>query len=670
MRPESWAWSPIEPWLRWLYRLLAVVGAGLLVKLGILLLIPMPGEGPVPARFDRAGRCVEAPLPAEHRHRGLSEVFARPAAMPAECWSEIRLPLYGAVEDQPFPSPESPVGRVWMRLRYDVPVDWPEGEPLLIFVPRAMGLAWQIRVNGSPVADDLNDWRMTWNRPLTGVLPASQLSPGQALEIDVVLAYLAEIGHSLAQPVVGPASRVGPLAARWELLQSTLPQACSLVLAIMGTFFLAFWLARPGETSHLLLALASLAWCVCNLQYVLPRQDDPALERWYNGIALVSVVWFAWLVYLFALCFDTRRMRWIERSFPVYVLVMTALATPLWGMLDDEGTVFLMINDGFAALVTGVISLLALRGGSMELKVIALTLLIGLGAGLHDTALFMQLIQPESSYLLPYAGLLVFGSFLFAVQRRYVYAINAHEALSASLAERLAQREAELTENHRRLRELERVEALETERRRLMRDMHDGLGSALISSLVAIERGQPAPGETAAMLRECVDELRLVIDSLDPGERDVVALLAALRFRMERRLASAGIRLEWHMPDLPALPWLGPPEALHLLRIFQEVLVNVIKHAGASRIVLSASLDGGEVEIRCVDDGSGFDISVPSVGRGLRSMVERCDQLGGRVLIASNLSGGTDIRVRLPIVPADGRESARERAHGAGPGSG
>ena len=167
---------------------------------------------------------------------------------------------------------------------------------------------------------------------------------------------------------------------------------------------------------------------------------------------------------------------------------------------------------------------------------------------------------------MPYCGLPVFGSVLYAVQRRYVGAINGHEQLSADLAARLVKREAELSRNHQHLRELEHAQTLADERERLMRDMYDGLGSALTSSVVLVERGEVQPKALPGRLRECADDLRAVIDSLEPIDNDLVALVAMPRFRIGQRLDAAGVRLDWEMQDLLPLDWMGPTEALQVMR--------------------------------------------------------------------------------------------------------
>lgn len=648
MKAGSWASWRTEPWLHRLYGVAALVGALLLAKLAGLLLAPWTDHPALDARFDRMELCLDVALSIEQRRHALHALLARPMPEPGLCWRTVTLPH---VEEASAGSVSlrSPVARAWYRARFTVPEDWPATEPLLIYAPRAAGLAWQVRVDGEAIADNLDDWRMTWIRPVTATVPAGLIRPGKTLDIDLLVAYVPQAGHALTRVSMGTANALGPTVRLREFLQFTMPQACSIVLLVVGTFFFGFWLTRRQETSHLLLALASVAWSVCNLQYVLRRADDPAIESWYSTLVTASVTWFMWLVYLFALRFHPRRLRWAEWLLPTYVLAMAVLTLPHFGVLDDQGVAFLSANDLVAASITLLICSLAVRSKSLELRIIAVTLLLALAAGTHDIALLAGMVPPEHLYLLPYTGILIFGSFLFAVHRRYVHAIGAYEVLNESLAHQLAEREAALIENHRRLRELERQQTVIEERQRLMRDMHDGLGSTLTSSLVAMERGQVQPGQVVEMLRDCVDELRIVIDSLAPGEQDLAAVLATLRFRMERRLAHAGIVLDWSIDDVPALPWLGPSEIVHVLRILQEGLANISKHARARNVRISLSTRDQGVEVRCADDGCGFDASAQSPGRGLRSMRQRSEILGAELAIGPGLSGGSELRLRLPL---------------------
>lgn len=232
-----------------------------------------------------------------------------------------------------------------------------------------------------------------------------------------------------------------------------------------------------------------------------------------------------------------------------------------------------------------------------------------------------------------------------------IYGLRLQRATATSLWERY--RATDLLETlknqQQRLIEVERERALLLERDRLMRDMHDGLGSVLVSSLAAVERGTLTQKEMAVALRECVDDLRIVIDSLDPDNNDLVGLLATLRFHLGRRLEMAGIQLEWSVEELPSLTWMGASESLQLMRAIQEILSNIIKHAHAHQVSIIARESGAGLEVVIRDDGRGFDSSQAARGRGLRSLRQRVDALHGQLTLSSQPGAGTEVRLWLPF---------------------
>ena len=89
------------------------------------------------------------------------------------------------------------------------------------------------------------------------------------------------------------------------------------------------------------------------------------------------------------------------------------------------------------------------------------------------------------------------------------------------------------------------MKASAQERQRIMQDMHDGLGSQLLSSLMLVERGAMSNEQVAQILRESIDDMRLAIDALAAEDSDLLAALGNMRFRMEPRLKGAGMDLQW-----------------------------------------------------------------------------------------------------------------------------
>lgn len=627
---------------------------------GALGLVARSGTPAVPSaeqRFTQALLHARVFDPAQLGGQGLPRPQVNaPAPTDAAAWRPVALPEHAARRlERPTDSMPRPLHVWWYRVDYRVP-EGVDGA-LALYAPRVTGGAVQvIRYEPEGPAggawrllwDGAERWREQWNRPVFVEL-GSAPPAGSTLTLAVGLVRYDVGEHRVSSIRVGPRE---PLADRdgWRrALQLTGPQVVSLTFLALGLCALLVWARRPQEQAYLLFFCSSVVWALRSLHYFIEMPAERTAYIWFWWATNASLSWVMVLVYLFAFRFDARRSPGVERALVVFVLVMSVLTMPFGGVAVAPLVLQHSVNTGVALGVAAWVTVLAWRGGGLEFRVIAGVLWLCELMGAHDLLMIAGVVAVESVYLLPYATALVLLSFLFAVQRRYGTAIAQAERSAAVLEARLAEREAELRANHERLRLVEREQALLLERQRLMRDMHDGLGSTLMSSLVLAEQGRLSPEALAGTLRECVDDLRLVIDSLEPIEHDLVTLLASLRHRLGRRLEAAGLAMRWEVDDLPPLPWLNPPDALQVLRIVQEVLTNVLKHAQARTVRIATGTEAGQVRVLIEDDGHGFDPARADGGRGLRHLVQRAARLGGRLVIDSAVGQGTRIGLYLPL---------------------
>jgi signal transduction histidine kinase len=207
-----------------------------------------------------------------------------------------------------------------------------------------------------------------------------------------------------------------------------------------------------------------------------------------------------------------------------------------------------------------------------------------------------------------------------------------------------------LAASEKQLRDIEQREAIAQERQRMMQDMHDGLGSSLRTALLSVEKGHPSDGAVAEVLQGCIDDLKLAIDSMEPVQADLLLLLATWRFRLDPRLDETGITLLWEVADVPALDWLDPKSALHILRILQEALTNIIKHANATEIRVATAAEGDHVRVTITDNGRGFAVqrALHRGGKGLSNQMRRAEAIGAEVQWESS-DAGTCFSLHLPV---------------------
>ncbi|MFC5470983.1 sensor histidine kinase [Cohnella suwonensis] len=196
----------------------------------------------------------------------------------------------------------------------------------------------------------------------------------------------------------------------------------------------------------------------------------------------------------------------------------------------------------------------------------------------------------------------------------------------------------------------------EEERRRLRRDLHDGLGSGLASIMLRLDEaklhdgGLPEPSrkalETAQSLtREAIADIRRLVYSLRPPALDEFGLSFALK---ELALQFEDPSLRVLLDGLDRRLTLSAAAEVAVYRIVQEALTNVVKHAGANRCEIRLQLQDDALRLEISDNGKGLS-EAPSPGIGIRSIRERAEELGGTCLLQSSPGRGTRISVELPI---------------------
>jgi signal transduction histidine kinase len=182
------------------------------------------------------------------------------------------------------------------------------------------------------------------------------------------------------------------------------------------------------------------------------------------------------------------------------------------------------------------------------------------------------------------------------------------------------------------------LKRLVDERQRLMQDMHDGFGTELSTARIRIKYGELTQSQLLGIIDECIDDLRLVVDTLDNADNDLEIAIATYRHRLSARLGDAPFTLKWDVRFPKALRP-GARSVLQMMRLLQEALNNAIKHSGAGVIKITVNgTDDDRLVIAVADDGHGFNRSVDT-GRGLLNMERRVEALGGAVTIQSSPSG-------------------------------
>jgi two-component system, NarL family, sensor kinase len=198
------------------------------------------------------------------------------------------------------------------------------------------------------------------------------------------------------------------------------------------------------------------------------------------------------------------------------------------------------------------------------------------------------------------------------------------------------------------------------ERRRIAREIHDGLGQELAAAKmildgILVKDASPSMQQAAVDASQLVDraikQVRTISHLLHPPLLDEVGLVSALRWFLEGLSERSGIEVELNV-DPPDLNRLKPDVETAIFRIIQEALTNMFRHSGARNGRVSLKQKQSQVVVTVWDDGKGIDEQVvqlrpESVGVGIGGMRQRVSELGGRLRL-SNANPGTIVEVEIP----------------------
>jgi signal transduction histidine kinase len=547
-------------------------------------------------------------------------------------------------------------GFAWYRLELPGPVA-PGGEWAL-YLPHLdlNAAAW---VNGAPVGSGgrfSEPVARNFNRPLYFAFP-SDLLDRPVNEIHVRLFAQPHLFGELGAPWVGPGES---LRAHYEaafLQRVTLAQVATALCLTTMLFCAALWFGSRGDPVYGWLALVTALWAIASLNYWL-RDVPVATWTWERSMhAALDLFMFALACWAHRYA-GVRRPR-LERAFAAAAAAAFAV---VWLVPAERfyPTVNYVHAAVFPATLYGTLLILrhVLRAGAVEAAIYVPAGLAALGLAVHDLLLQFGATEPGAPFLLLYLVPLMLAAFGSTLVLRYAGALRSAETLNRELEWRVDEKHRELEDSYAARRALERDKLLAEERERLVREMHDGMGGQLVSLLSLAEADERADPRLVGGLRAALDDMRLVIHSLDPALQTLGGALGAARARFEPALAQSGIALEWQAGDLPPTPWLQPQDYLQVLRIVQEALVNAVRHAGARRVAVRSGTRAGEdgragIRIEVCDDGRGIDAATlaRAGGRGVRHMRERAARLSGSLSFEPGDSGsgpGTRVVLWLP----------------------
>lgn len=533
----------------------------------------------------------------------------------------------------------------------------PAGPPQAMFI-RRIGDSFEFAINGEKLAmagvhgDPHSN---TSTRPRLFIIPQHLVRADNVVEITIGALSGRSAGIGLVY--AGTEKEVRALyqeSIRWR---NTANLVILVISAILGGLALVLWL-RLHESLYLFYALSELLWAVhlADSQFEL----SPLPLPWWDIINFSSYAMAPGLISKFSLTLIDSHSGWIKRVTDVQLwLSVPVISFALLASRPGLVSIWLGLTILMCATVAIMVMQRGFRSSSVEQRVLATAVAVTCAAAIRDMVVF-RILPGYGGFLWVVLAWAAFGiSMAWIITERLHKSTQSIAGMNRDLARRLAQREQELGAMFESQATQDRHQAVAEERQRIMRDMHDGLGSQLVSAVHLVKDPNVPRGMLAEQLQDALDNLKLTVDAMQDTDGDIAMLLGAIRYRLSPRLEAIGVGLSWEVLPLPVIENWTIQKSRHLQMILFEAISNVIAHSKATHAHLRARHNEGEtsaeIVISLTDNGIGFrpDLVLSESGQGLSNMESRAASIGASIQILSSREG-TQVHLTIPVQAASG----------------
>ncbi|MDB5825475.1 MAG: hypothetical protein JWR21_4179 [Herminiimonas sp.] len=586
---------------------------------------------------------VAAPTQATTQFESASASFELETGAPVRAPSTVKLPY----------SWDRDIGGVSGKGRFTIrfPAD-PAGPQQALFI-RRVGNSFEANVNGQSIVrigtfgDTYFDSSV---RPRLLLIPPSVLR--EQNEVTITVGAMASRNGGLGLVYAGTVDEMREMyeaSLRWRNSSFGVMLVISFIL---GSFTMLLWM-RERESIYLYYAVSELLWAVHIAAVQIETVPFPGILWSTLNYSCYAVS--AGFICKFALTLIGRHSGILKRLFGLQLwlsvpVIVSALVSGHPGLIS----IWFGITVLLGTVVAGVVMRQALRVRSMEQRVLAVAVCITAAAAVHDMVVFRILTGYGGFPLLAFAWTALGMAMAWIIADRLHRSTLAVSRMNRNLGQRLAEQEQELERLFDSRSVLDRRDAIVEERQRIMRDMHDGLGSQLVSAVHLIRDPNVSRGMLTEQLQDALDHLKMTVDAMQDTDGDIAMLLGALRYRLAPRLEAIGVSLSWDVRTLPPVDDWTIEKSRHLQLILFEAISNVIAHSRASQAHLSADVrrDNGDEVIRITlrDNGVGLRGSseLTRGGQGLANIRARAGSIGAGLRMDSS-GDGTELQLELPV---------------------
>lgn len=541
-----------------------------------------------------------------------------------------------AVDDEDSPY-------VWFRFTLEKPSE--PGRYSLYFwrFNMALGVYMNgIEIGGTPARAGRTT--LSWNHPLLTDIQQPLWQEGRN-EVLVRLTRSAW-GGNFAPLLFGESASLEQLYAQRMFRQVEINE---ILLAFgLGLSFISFvlWSIRTRDTVYLWFSGMCLSWSVVTMHMVTLHIAIP-YDYWLAMIhTAIDTSIFCMYGFIGRLVDGVKKPA-RERL----VLLWTLLAAITHFVIPPEyfwvsAYSLHLLGTAALALIVLRVAIVALRERRLQAIIVSSAMLLQILLFSHNVYLmfFANSARWEGNIFYAHFGIpMLFMIFVSTLLMRFTSALNMAETLNRELESKVESSRQLIERSFSERRALEMRQAAEQERLKIYRDLHDDVGSKLLS-IVHADR----ESKLGHMARSALESLRQAVSRANNPDQPLAAFLSDIQEETELRLRGSGHDVRWVQTQ--SVPALIVPSAMafNLNRILKEVVSNIIRHAGAEQVDIHSTLQATHWQIVVQDNGRGFDHR-DAHGNGLHNIKTRGAEIGAQVHWDSDIGKGTRFEVSVPL---------------------
>lgn len=490
-----------------------------------------------------------------------------------------------------------------------------------------------------------------WNSPLYFPIPASLIEQDNEL---LIKHFAQHSWGSIQAPVIGLESTLKPIYSLRYFIQHDVALSLFVFVLITGLFSFSVWFYRPSEPEYFWFAISSIGLSFyCLNQFIRTLPVDPDLWRWLLNISIDL-----WASALFVFMLTTLKIenQKVKNTVLAYVLV----GIPVYFIASFYQIFDINIYFHIGSLLIGIASFCISFSNYIKTKeslsgFYCIVIIVIFLAGLHDTIMQATVNNgwqgnPTSSFrnhynFVHFAAPLIFIFIGISLIKRFIDSMNAVDQLNNELENRVEIARQEIAATHRAVEDAIAQQSATEERERIYRDLHDDVGSKLLSLYYRLDKESDS-----TLAKSALEDLRDIVSHKTLDSCPLHKAVSQWQQEISERVSDKGINLSWEFEPNSTEIVLTELQHTHLRRMLREVLSNAILHSSdVSEIKVSIVAENRGLSISVSNDAATNPVSTWKAGRGLSNLRIRSRDLGGELSISNLNESWVKVSWNIPV---------------------